>query len=104
MSNKLKIDTTLLKKLVVELDNFLSSAQEIKESASKLDKEASDKLIIELQKAAGLAAGAAQEATALIMDIGHEVKMFSAPDPMDILSNALLKSKPPTGGFGGSFN
>lgn len=103
MSKKLKIDTTLLKKLVSELDILLASAQVIKDTASKTDKESADQLVIELQKAAGIAAGAAQEATALIMDIGHEVKMFSAPDPMDILGNALLKTKPP-GGFGGSFN
>lgn len=100
MAKKVKIDTSLLRQLADELDVLLESCNSIR-GEEKPDRETVKKYVVEMSKAAGLAAGVTQEATALIMDINHEIRSVQSPtDPMDSLEK-LLGLKPPSGGYGG---
>jgi hypothetical protein len=105
MAKPVKIDTSLLRQLADELDAALTISQDIKQSG-KPDKDTVKKFIVEMAKAAGLAGGVAQEATALIMDINQEVRAVQSPPPdYDSLKELLgLKAPGGYGGGGGSFN
>jgi len=76
MAKKLpKIELTLLKKLVGELETALTATQEL-----PLDeKDQVFHFITELSKATGLASGIAQEATALIKDMYQVSAMSQKP-------------------------
>lgn len=79
MSKVAKIDLTVLKQLVGELENSLTTADSIKaDSASKL----SD-FIVEMSKAAGLAMGIMQESSALVMDVQASIQMSQGPAPKE---------------------
>jgi len=96
MSKKIKVDTSLLKKLVAELDVYLESAQQAKDSISRENPDTVNAFIVELQKAAGLSSGVAQEAAALIADITGEVRsQFVSTKGYDALAEIM-------GGYGGS--
>jgi hypothetical protein len=62
----MKVDLTLLKRLVAELESALATVDTIKNSLSKVD---NVELNVEGSKAAGLAAGIMQESSLLVMDI-----------------------------------
>ena len=106
MSKKINVDTTLLKKLVGELDVLLASAQSAKDSISREDRNTINAFIIEMQKAAGLSSGVAQEAAGLIADITGEVRaQFASNKGYDAISEMLgLSPSGGSGGFGGSGN
>ncbi len=63
MAKTNKVDLTLLKKLVGELEISLQAAEE-----EKVDQDHNE-YVVEMSKAAGLAAGVMQESSLLIMDI-----------------------------------
>lgn len=78
MAKKLpKIELTLLKKLVGELEIAINAAQELPVD----EKEQVHHFISELSKASGLAAGVAQEATALVKDMYQVSAMSQKPAP-----------------------
>lgn len=62
---KKPIDLTLLKRLVSELETMLTASEAIDSKANK------DDLVVEMSKAAGIAAGVMSEAMALIGDIQY---------------------------------
>ena len=103
MSKKINVDTALLKQLVAELDVLLSSAQSAKDSISREDRNTTNAFIIEMQKAAGLSSGIAQEAAGLIADITGEVRaQFASNKGYDALSDILgISPSGSSGGFGG---
>jgi len=76
-----KVDLTLLKKLVGELESSLGTAEGIK--ADKQDTSDLHDYVIEMSKCAGLAAGIMTEATMLIGDIGAVVRQSQGPSPSD---------------------
>lgn len=84
MPKMTKIDLTLLKRLVNELEGSLNSAELIKS-----DKDLHD-YVIEMSKAAGLAAGVMTEAGLLVGDIGGMVQNVQSPtSDKDNLSKIL---------------
>lgn len=87
-----KVDLTLLKRLVSELESSLSSADEVKEL--KTDKTAAsiNDSVVELSKAMGLTSGIMQEATLLMMDIQSVIRSQTAAPVMsknDLLDKIL---------------
>lgn len=77
MANKeAKVSLVLVKKLIGELEVVLDKANGLSET-----KETSDvnEYIVELAKASGVAAAVAQEATLLVGDIKHLIKVHSTP-------------------------
>jgi len=74
-----KVDLTLLRKLVGELESAINSVQEMP-SADK--KEELHRFVIDLSRASGLAAGVAQEATALVKDM-YQLVTFAQTAPSD---------------------
>jgi hypothetical protein len=97
--SKEKVDLTLLKKLVGELEASLQSADNVLEN----DK---NTYFVEMAKAAGLAAGLMQEASLLIMDI-YAVANTNQPNASqknDLLLNSPLLGGLKGGGFGGGAN
>ena len=100
MSRNIKIDLSLLKKMLVELELQLNSAYLIRDELNvKHVDEKFQKYIIELSKAIGIISGMAQESSLLIGDIQKLVQM-SAPAPdvsnefESILSSLKNKTKP----------
>ena len=71
-----KVDLTLVKKLVSELESSLAAAEGIKTAKGDV----SD-YIVELSKSAGLAAGIMQEASMLVMDVQAQALAVQAPAP-----------------------
>lgn len=95
-----KIDLTLLKKFVSQLESSLETCEEIKKDESR---DPAD-FIIEMSKSTGLVSGLIQESTMLIGDIQSVMKV-SQQQPMqqkntDFLDKILGGLK----GSGGSFN
>lgn len=66
MAKASKIDLALLKKLVGELETSIQTADGIKSDATA---DTTTDYVVEMSKAAGLAAGVMQEASLLILDI-----------------------------------
>lgn len=71
-----KVDLTLLKKLIGELENHLNTAGGIQDSEGDIQE-----YIVEMSRAAGLAAGVMSEASLVIGDIHGAVRALSAPAP-----------------------
>jgi len=95
-----KVDLTLLKKFVGELENSLSTADGIKTSEGDISE-----YIVELSKAAGLCAGIMQEAAMLVADVQAQVMAVQSPAPAakaDIFEKLLGSLKGP--GNGGNSN
>lgn len=86
MTKAPKIDLTLLKQLVGELEAILATADGIQqESPSK-----NNDYVIEMSKAVGLASGAALEATMLVSDIQTLVRVSTGPAPKEDGLKGLL--------------
>ena len=94
--NAKKIDLTLLKKLVGELESTLATAEGIKNDAGDVNE-----YVVEMQKGAGLAAGVMTEATLLIGDIAVAVRSGTSPDK-DPLATILGALKGGGGGLPGT--
>jgi hypothetical protein len=84
-----KVDLTLLKRLVAELESAVNTAESIKTDVNTTDKDV--ELVVEASKAAGLAAGVMQEAGLLIMDI-HALMDGGPPLKKNDLIDKLLGS------------
>ena len=83
MTSKTKVDLTLLKRLMAELENSLATANGI-----NTDVESDlNEYVIELSKATGLCTGIMQEASMLVLDI----------------SSLVHTSQPPSGSKGADF-
>jgi hypothetical protein len=80
MSKVSKVNLTLLKRLVSELEASIATAETIKTSAETSDG-TNNEYIVEMSKAAGLAAGVMSESSMLIMDIQSLVTKAQAPVP-----------------------
>ncbi len=74
-----KIELTLLKKLVGELETALAAAQEL---PTEKDQEVHE-FITAIAKTSGLAAGVAQEAKALVNDM-YQVSRFAQQPAVDL--------------------
>jgi hypothetical protein len=85
---KTKVDLTLLKRLVGELEHSINTAEAIRTDV-KTDKV---ELTVEASKAAGIAAGIMSEAGALIMDIRDMVDGGVMPKNKNDLLDKLLGS------------
>jgi hypothetical protein len=86
--SKQKIDLSLLKRLVAELESSLSTVENMETDipASK------NELIVEASKAAGLAAGVMQEASMLMGDIHALVEGSMTPKGKNEFLEKLLGS------------
>lgn len=84
--NSKKVDLTLLKRLVGELESTLATAEGIKNDSQDVNE-----YVVEMQKAAGLAAGVMTEATLLVGDIAVAVRSGSSPekDPLATILGAI---------------
>ena len=91
--SKNKVDLTVLKRLVSELESELATADGINTSVSP------DKVewVVSLNKATGLAAGVMSEAAAVMGDIQHLIVGDPSLDKQDFLDKLL-------GGFKGPGN
>lgn len=81
MAKVSKVNLALLKRLVSELEASVNTADAIKtavDSGEGKDHE----YIVEMSKAAGLAAGVMSESSMLIMDIQSLVQKVQAPTPL----------------------
>lgn len=90
-----KIDLTLLKKLVGELESSLGTADGIKAVEGDITE-----YIVEMAKAAGLCAGVMQEAAMLVADVQSNVMAVQSPSPnksSDIFEKLLGSLKGPGG-------
>jgi hypothetical protein len=85
MAKETKIDLDILKRLVGELESTLATAEGI-----KADKADVKDYIVEMSKAAGLAAGIMAEAGALVGDMQHAVWHSTAPKGKDDALSKLL--------------
>lgn len=84
---EVKIDLTLLKKLVGELESNLATADGIREE--KTDTNVYD-YVVEMSKSMGIAAGIVQEATMLVGDIQFAVKHNTSGAGKDESLSSLL--------------
>jgi len=88
-----KVDLTLLKKLIVELENSLATADGIR--AEETDENIHN-YIVEMSKASGVAAGIVEEATLLISDcrqaIRYNTSAIGKDDPLSSLLGVLKGS------------
>ena len=78
-----KVDLTLIKKLVDELDKTISLSEKIKESSDN------NEYIIEMSKGIGLCSGIVSEGTMLIADIAELLSTASGP-PSDSKTSSLI--------------
>jgi len=100
MTKVAKVDLDLLKRLVGELESALAISETIREDELDLNE-----YIIEMSKAAGLAAGIMQEATGLVGDIQMTVRIAQGPsskDKEDPLTKLMGLVKGVGGGLPGS--
>jgi hypothetical protein len=74
---KMKVDLSILKRLVTELANSLDSADQLKSSQTATMAD----YVTEMSKAAGLAAGIIQEGSFLVGDIQTAVRYSQQPAP-----------------------
>jgi hypothetical protein len=81
-----KVDLTLVKKLIGELEASLEAADGIKTAKGDVTD-----YIVELSKSAGLAAGVMQEASMLVMDVQAQAMAVQNPAPpkTDVLEKLL---------------
>lgn len=89
-----KVNLTLLKKLVGELEASLTTAESIKSSVNSDVNE----YIIEMSKAAGLCAGVMSEAGMLVGDV--QTMVMSVQNPASAKSDLLDKILGPLKGSG----
>lgn len=84
MTKAPKIDLTLLKKLVSELEGHLDKSAVIKENPTNSNAD----YIVEMSRAIGMATAIMQESTALMGDIGGAVRdsQMPASNPFDMLT------------------
>ena len=89
-----KIDLTLMKKLLGELETSLNTSDAIKTAEGSIVE-----YIVEMSKSLGLASGMVQEASLLIADIQAHVMSVQNPQASksDFLSK-ILGAAPPKGG------
>jgi hypothetical protein len=75
MSTKPKVDLTIVKRLLAELESTMATAEAITTDVN------ADKVeyIVEMNKATGLAAGLMTEAALLMGDLQHAIQGMSAP-------------------------
>jgi hypothetical protein len=100
MAKNAKIDLTLIKKLLGELETSLATAEGIKADAPESD--VTD-YIVELSKAAGLAANVMTEAGLLTGDIAAAIRSCQAnPSGKDPLATILGALKGGGGGLPGT--
>jgi hypothetical protein len=83
--SKNKIDLDTLKRLVAELESTLSAAENITTDV-KADKV---EFVVEMSKAAGIAAGIMMEAGGVMGDIQQLVMGVNAPAKSDLLDKLL---------------
>lgn len=86
--SKPKIDLTLLKRLVTELESSLNTVESLKTDVTNNGHE----VVVEASKAIGLASGVMQEAGAIIMDIGFLLEGEPAPKSQAEFLQKLLGS------------
>lgn len=86
MSKGTKVDLTLLKKLVGELEAHLNTAEGIRTASVPDHLE----YFVEMSRAVGMASGIMQEASALIGDIGVAVKNAQSQPTKDSFLEAFL--------------
>lgn len=96
-----KINLSLLKDYVVALESSVSFVKDPKSSLTEQEKNA---LIIELSRAAGIAAGIMQEASLLILDIQSIGRLLQIPSSEQVADKFLGKVPPPNKGNGNSGN
>ncbi len=98
-----KINLSLLKECVEALELSLSAAKDLENVRTEQEKNA---LIIELSKAAGVAAGIMQEASLLVMDIQAIARSLqvSAPSDSDKILNQVLPTSSKGTGNSGNMN
>jgi hypothetical protein len=97
MSKAPKVDLTLVKKLIAELEESLAVAENLyQDSPSK-----NNDYVVEMSKASGLATGAAIEASMLALDVQAAIKMGASSAPKEDGLKSLLASLK-GGGFGGT--
>jgi Na+/alanine symporter len=96
-----KIDLTLLKKLVSEVEAALASAETIKDAEGSIVE-----YIVEMAKLSGLTAGVMQEAGMLVADIQAYVMAVQNPaaQQSNMLEKILGPLKPGPGSYGGGGN
>lgn len=114
MSKESKVDLTLLKKFVSELENGLLAADTARASESDMVE-----YLVELAKANGIAAAVMQEAAMLVGDIQNQMMKIQNPTSSknDLIEKLLGSAKGGplggsgfgtggfgSGGFGGSGN
>ncbi len=85
-----KVDLTLLKRLVGELEAHLQKAESIKQSGNKVGEE----YVVEMSRAVGMTSGIMQEATLLISDIHTVIRNSQAPASGEDLLTKLFKTPP----------
>lgn len=101
MGKNSKIDLLLLKKLVGELESTLATAEGIK--ADSQDTQDITDYVVEMQKAAGLAAGVMTEAGLLVGDIAASVRASQGGSPdKDPLAKIIGALKGSGGGLPGT--
>lgn len=76
MAQTFKVDLTLLKKLIGELEMSLAAAEVLKSSSDKIDV---NDYVVEMSKAIGLASGVSGEAALLVADIGAVARAGLSP-------------------------
>lgn len=88
--SKAKVNLDLLKKLVGELESSLQNSEAVKSD--------NNEYVVELSKAAGLAAGVMQEASLLVLDI-HALTQLSPGKSKESVASIIdtLKALKPGG-------
>jgi len=99
MSKELKVNLTLLKRLVSELDVALQAAEAVKEGEGT---ESLHDYVVEMSKCAGLAAGVMAESSMLVGDIQHVIQHAQGPASKGDALSKLLGSLKGGGGLSGT--
>lgn len=91
--SKNKVDLSILKRLVAELESTVAHAEDIKTDVN------SDRIeyVVEMNKATGLAAGVMTEAALLMGDLQQLIQGTSTPSKADFLEKLLGSLKGPGG-------
>jgi hypothetical protein len=98
LSKNAKVDLELVKKLVAELENSLTLAENIPTTT----KEGMRNYIVEMQKSAGLAAGVMSEAALLVLDIKTLTTSIQGASPKSTAALDKFLGALKGGGFDGS--
>lgn len=93
----MKVNLTLLKRLVSELESALAAGDKL-----TVDKTDLNQYVVEMSKAIGLASGVMSEASMLIVDINTVVRSQDPSGKADSMDKLLAAFK--TGGAGGLGN